>query len=75
MLDCKHKARDIEAHEATMTTIEILKIREIVPRDPDYFVGGAENSAQTLNKATTSMKVPQGQQIQGCFFDSKVVTS
>ena len=43
MLDFKQIARAIKAHEATMTAIEILKIREIMRDNPDYFVGVTEN--------------------------------
>lgn len=57
MLDCKHRA--IEAHKAEMTANEILKIREIILENPDYFVGVAENIAQTVNKATLQRKYPR----------------
>ena len=35
----------IEAHEATMTAIEILKVREIMRDNAGYYVGVAENIA------------------------------
>ena len=35
-----------EAHEATMADIEILKIREIMRDNPDYFVVVAEQPVQ-----------------------------
>ena len=56
------------AHEATMTTIEILKIREIMLDNPDCFVGVAKNIAQTVIKAITSMEVSQGNEFSDAFF-------
>ena len=53
----KHMARAIEAHEATIATIEILKIREIMLYNPDYFVGVAKNITRTVNKAINSVEV------------------
>ena len=53
VLNCKHMARAIRAHETTMVAIEIL---EIMGDNPDYFVRAAraaENIAQTVNKAIT----------------------
>lgn len=45
--------RATEAHEATMADIEILKIREIMRDNPDYFAGVTENIERTVNKAIT----------------------
>ena len=53
----KHMARAIEAHEAAIATIEILKIREIMLYNPDYFVGVTKNITRTVNKAINSVEV------------------
>ena len=55
VLDCKHMTGAIEAHEG-MTAIKILKIREIMRYNPDYFIGVAENIAQTVNTVIQSLK-------------------
>ena len=60
--------RAIEAHEATMTALEILKIREIMRDNPHYFDGVAENIAQTVNKAITSMEVSKNNDFRNAFF-------
>ena len=75
VLDCKHMAWAIEAHEATMATTEILKIREIVRDNPDYVVGVAENVAQTVNKAITSMEVSKDNKFRDAFFTLKSLLS
>ena len=67
VLDCKHMTRAIEEHKTTMTAIEILKIREIMRYIPDYFVGVAENIAQTVNKAITLMEVSKENKFRDAF--------
>ena len=58
-----------------MTATEILKIREIMGDNTDYFVGVAENIAQNVNKAITSVEVSKNSEFRDVFFHSKVVTS
>ena len=74
VLYCNHMIRAIEAHEG-MTAIKILKIREIMCYNPDYFVGVAENIAQTVNKAITSMEVSKDNEFRDALFTLKSLLS
>ena len=40
-----------------MTATKTLKIKEILPDNPDCIVGVVENNAQTVNKAITSIDI------------------
>ena len=59
--------RATEAHEATMTATEILKMREIMRDNPDYFIRVAENIARIVNKAITSMEVSKDNEFRDPF--------
>lgn len=41
VLDSKHMASAIKAHEAAVEAVDIAKIRQIMCDNPDYFVGVA----------------------------------
>lgn len=61
----------IEKHDATMTATEILKIREIMHDNPNYFVGEAKNIAQTVNKTIISMAFSKDNGFRDAFFSLK----
>ena len=75
VLDCKHMARAIKVHEVTMTTNEILKIREVMLGNTGYFVGVLENLTQTVSKAITSMEVAEDNEFRDGFFTLKSLLS
>ena len=54
-----------------MTAIEILKIREIMRKNPGYLVG--ENIAQSLNRAITSMEVYKDNEFRDAFLTLKLL--
>ena len=68
VLDCKYMARAIKVHEVTMTTNEILKIREIMLGNAGYFVGVAENLTQTVSKAIISVEVSKDNEFKDASF-------
>ena len=61
-------ARAIKVHEVTMTTNEILKIREIMLGNAGYFVGVAENLTQTVSKAIISVEVSKDNEFKDASF-------
>ena len=68
-------ARAIKVHEVTMTTNEILKIREVMLGNAGYFVGVPENLTQTVSKAITSMEVSEDNEFRDAFFTLKSLLS
>ena len=55
VLGCKHMTRAIEAREATMICIELIKLKEMMRVKPDYFVQIAKDVLDIISEASAAI--------------------
>ena len=73
VLECKHMKRAVEAHEASMLTITILQLMEMLRTYPEYFLKASMEIIELINNANQGLSCKDNTEFNSMFFKLKTL--
>ena len=73
VLECKHMKRAVEAHEASMLTITILQLMEMLRTYPEYFLKASMEIIELINNANQGLSCKDNTEFNSSFFKLKTL--
>ena len=71
VLECKHMKRAVDAHEASMLTLMILQLMEMMRSYPEYFVNACQEIIDSINNANHALLSKDVIKFRSSFFKLK----